>query len=121
MPNPGKQMVNAIYQQGISANDKVYVYGNIRAASNIRIQSKNRLNVISMDTVFTIPENPNHFLVFDEKEQNKLNLNNYDIVEGSEEWMRVPVSRFPEFMQQSVEKIKNSGTKYDIAIPRKTR
>ena len=121
MPNPGKQMVNALYHQGISANDKVYVYGNIRAASNIRIQSKNQLNVVSMDTIFTLPENSNHFLVFDEKEQNKLNLSNYEVFKGSEEWMRVPVSKFPKFLQLLVEKIKNSGTKYYIAKPRKSR
>ena len=117
MPNPGKQLVNVLNNEGIKAGDKVYVYGNIRAASNIRIQSKNTLSVVSMDTVFQLPAGPNHFLVFDEKEKSKLDLSNYIVLKGSEEWMRVPVSKFPGFLQNSVEDIKNNGTKYLIAKP----
>lgn len=117
MPNPGKQLVNVLYNEGIKTSDKVFVYGNIRAASNIRIQSKNTLNVISMDTVFQLPSNPNHFLVFDEKEKQKLDLSDYTVFKGSEEWLRVPVSKFPAFLQKPVENIKNGGTKYLIAKP----
>lgn len=117
MPNPGKQLVNALKNEGIKTSDKVFVYGNIRAASNIRIQSKNTLNVVSMDTVFQLPSTPNHFLVFDEKERHKLDLSNYSIFMGSEEWMRVPISKFPVFLENPMENIKNSGTKYLIAKP----
>ncbi len=120
MPNPGKQMVNVLYEQGATKNDQIYVYGNIRAASNIRIQSHNKLNVISMDTLFILPsEKNNHFLVFDKKEQNKLDLQNYDVFNGSEEWMRVPASKFPGFLQQPVQNLKSNGAKYYIAKPRK--
>jgi len=120
MPNPGKQMVNVLYEQGATKNDQIYVYGNIRAASNIRIQSHDRLNVISMDTLFILPsEKNNHFLVFDKKEQNKLDLQNYDVFNGSEEWMRVPASKFPGFLQQPVQNLKSNGAKYYIAKPRK--
>lgn len=120
MPNPGEQLVKNLYKENVSATDKIYVYGNIRAASNIRIQSHNRLNVVSMDTMFVLPQDPRHFLVFDGKEQHKLDLSNYEIVKGSEEWLRVPAEKFPGFMQATVQKIKDSGTKYYIAKPRKT-
>lgn len=117
MPNSGKQMVNALKEQGISKNDKVYVYGNIRAASNIRIHSKNNFNVISMDTIYTLPETPGHFLVFDKKEQDLLDLRNYKVFNGSEEWLRVPTEKFPPFLKDPISKIKKKGTKYLIAIP----
>ncbi len=74
--------------------------------------------MVSMDTVFQLPSESKHFLVFDKKEQQKLDLSDYIVFKGSEEWMRVPVSKFPGFLQQSVEKLKESGTKYLIAKPR---
>ncbi len=118
MPNPGEQLVSELRENGVSKTDKVYVYGNIRPASNIRIQSKNEFNVISMDTVFTLPYEPNHFLVFDEKEKDLLDLNGYKIFEGSEEWKRVPVEKFPSFLKQPILNLKKSGTKYLIAKPK---
>lgn len=120
MPNPGEQMVDALKEYGMTKTDNIYVYGNIRAASNIRIHCHDKWNVISMDTVFVVPPSgQNNFLVFNEKEQNKLDLKNYDIFKGSEEWKRVPILKFPEFMQQPVAELKNSGTHYLIAKPRK--
>jgi hypothetical protein len=118
MPNPGKQLVSELRKQEISETDKVYVYGNIRAASNIRIHSNNEFDVISMDTIFTLPEESNHFLVFNEKEEDLLELNNYDVSIGSEEWLRVPVEKFPSFLKQPILNIKKSGTKYLIAKPK---
>ena len=106
-----------LYNNRITENEKVYVYGNIRTASNLRIQSNHRLNIVSMDTVYTLPSESNHFLVFDEKEKNRLDLSNYKIIKGSEEWSRVPVSKFPSFLQNSVKKIKENGTKYLVAKP----
>ncbi len=117
MPNPGKQMVNNLTDLGMSKSDNIYVYGNIRAASNIRIHCNDKWNVISMDTVFVLPNNRNHFLVFDAKEKNKLDLGNYEIFEGSEEWLRVPVSKFPRFLKKPIEAIKSNDTKYLIAKP----
>ncbi len=117
MPNPGKQMVNALKEQGISENTNVYVYGNIRAASNIRIHSKNNFNVIGMDTVYSLPKTPKHFLVFNEKEKDLLDLKNYRVFNGSEEWLRVPVEKFPSFMKGAIINIKKSGTRYFIAKP----
>ncbi|MBT3382133.1 MAG: phospholipid carrier-dependent glycosyltransferase [Prolixibacteraceae bacterium] len=117
MPNPGKQLVSSLRENGISETDKVYVYGNIRAASNIRIHSKNFFNVISMDTVYTLPVEPNHFLVFDKKEQDMLDLKNYEIVKSSEEWLRVPIEKMPKLLQKSVSELKENGTKYYIAKP----
>jgi len=118
MPNPGKQLVKNLRNAGANGNEKIYVYGNIRTASNIRIQSHHQLNVISMDTIYQLPEQPNHFLVFDKKEQELLNLSDYKIVKGSEEWKRLPEHKFPDFLQGPIKSLKESGTKYFIAKPK---
>jgi 4-amino-4-deoxy-L-arabinose transferase-like glycosyltransferase len=117
MPNPGEQLVENIRASQKSGNEQIYVYGNIRAASNIRIHSNHKMNVISMDTVYTLPSNPNHLLVFSPKEEPFLDLSNYDIQPGSEEWSRVPVEKFPDFLQPTVRNLKESGTKYFVAKP----
>jgi 4-amino-4-deoxy-L-arabinose transferase-like glycosyltransferase len=117
MPNPGEQLVQSIQEVEDAGNKKVYVYGNIRTASNIRIHSGNRLDVVSMDTIYSLPAGANHILVFSRKEEPLLNLKNYQIKEGSEEWKRLPEEKFPVFMQESVRKVKESGTEYFIAIP----
>lgn len=118
MPNPGEQLVKNIKASQKSGNEQIYVYGNIRAASNIRIHSHHEMNVVSMDTIYTIPANPNHLLVFSPKEEPFLDLKNYEIRPGSEEWSRVPVEKFPGFMQPTVRNLKESGTKYFIAKPK---
>jgi hypothetical protein len=117
MPNPGEQLVKNIKAGQNSGNEQIYVYGNIRAASNIRIHSNHQMNVISMDTVYTLPSNPNHLLVFSPKEEPFLDLKNYEIRPGSEEWSRVPVEKFPDFLQPTVRNLKESGTKYFVAKP----
>ncbi|MBT6764141.1 MAG: hypothetical protein HOA90_06370 [Prolixibacteraceae bacterium] len=70
-----------------------------------------------MDTVYTLPVEPNHFLVFDKKEQDMLDLKNYEIVKSSEEWLRVPIEKMPKLLQKSVSELKENGTKYYIAKP----
>jgi hypothetical protein len=115
MPNQGQQLVNALKSAGISEKHKVYVYGNIRTASNIRIHSHDEFNVVSMDTVYTLPKGKDHFLVFSEKEQKYLNLQHYEILEGSEEWPRVPVKDFPGFLENTVASLKKNGKHYFIA------
>jgi hypothetical protein len=117
MPNPGQQLVNSLKSEGITANEKIYVYGNIRTASNIRIHSRNQFEVVSMDTLFTLPQEQRHFLVFDKKEQARLDLHEYKILQGSEEWSRVPVEKFPGFLQKNITALKESGTRYLIAKP----
>lgn len=118
MPNPGEQLVKNIEASQMSGNEQIYVYGNIRAASNIRIHSHHKLDVVSMDTVYTLPANPNHLLVFSPKEEPFLDLKNYEIRPGSEEWSRVPVEKFPGIMQPTVRNLKENGTKYFIAKPK---
>jgi hypothetical protein len=71
-----------------------------------------------MDTFYTMPETPNHFLVFKEKEKELLKLKNYQVQSGSEEWHRVPTDRFPSFLKNSISALKQSGTKYLIATPK---
>jgi 4-amino-4-deoxy-L-arabinose transferase-like glycosyltransferase len=118
MPNPGEQLVENIQTSQDSGNEQIYVYGNIRAASNIRIHSNHQMNVVTMDTVYTLPANPNHLLVFSPNEEPFLDLSNYEIRPGSEEWSRVPVEKFPGFLQPVIQNIKESGTEYFIAKPK---
>jgi 4-amino-4-deoxy-L-arabinose transferase-like glycosyltransferase len=115
MPNPGEQLVKNIRDIQVSENEQIYVYGNIRAASNIRIHSHHEMHVVSMDTVYILPSNPDHLLVFNPKEKPFLDLRNYEIRPGSEEWSRVPVEKFPWFLQPVIRNLKESGTKYFIA------
>jgi 4-amino-4-deoxy-L-arabinose transferase-like glycosyltransferase len=117
MPNPGEQLVQSIKEEDYAGSKTVYVYGNIRTASNIRIHSGNRLDVVSMDTIYSIPAGTNHVLVFSRKEEPLLNLEHYQIEKGSEEWKRLPEEKFPVFMQEVVRQVKNTGTEYFIALP----
>ncbi len=118
MPNPGEQLVKNIKASQKSGNEQIYVYGNIRAASNIRIHSSHQMDVVTMDTVYMLPSTSNHLLVFSPKEEPFLDLKNYEIRPGSEEWSRVPVEKFPAFLQPTVQNLKESGTKYFIAKPK---
>ncbi len=115
MPNPGEQLVDELYRQNVEPSEKVYVYGNIRAASNIRIHSHHKLDVVSMDTVYVLPTEPRHFLVFSGKEKGYLDLSGYRVTKGSEEWKRVPVNKFPGFLQNTVLELKENGTVYFVA------
>ncbi|MGC9352629.1 MAG: ArnT family glycosyltransferase [Mariniphaga sp.] len=121
MPNPGEQLVKNIKAGQKSGNEQIYVYGNIRAASNIRIHSHHEMDVVSMDTVYTLPANPVHLLVFSPKEKPFLNLSNYEIRPGSEEWSRLPIEKFPGFIQPVIRNIKESGTVYFVAIPKSNK
>ena len=118
MPHPGKQLAETIQKENVSGQVRVYVYGNIRMASAIRIYSNNDLNVVSMDSLFSLPSGKEHLLVFNGKEEHLLDLKDYRVMSGSEEWKRVSADRFPGFMQPAAEKLKNSGTRYFIAKPK---
>jgi 4-amino-4-deoxy-L-arabinose transferase-like glycosyltransferase len=118
MPNPGEQLVEAIREKQITGNETIYVYGNIRTASNIRIHSHHKLDVVSMDTIFTLPAEKEDILVFSKKEEPFLNLRDYRVTKGSEEWKRVPQEKFPGFLQPVIQKVKESGTVYYIATPK---
>ncbi len=117
MPGQGEQLTRAIRREKPAGETKIFVYGNIRTASNIRIHSHHKWNVISMDTVYTLPRNPRHILVFPEKKKQNLSLKGYTIKKGSEEWSAVPVKQFPPFLQQPVRQLKKDGKHYLIAIP----
>lgn len=119
MPNPGKQLVNNLYKNMASTEDTIYVYGNIRTASNIRVHSGNRLNVVSMDTIYNLPSEMNHILVVNKKEKDFLNLNNHTLINGSEEWLRVSPDKFPGFLKQSIIKLKQNSTSYYLVKPNK--
>lgn len=118
MPNPGRQLVDNIRAEQTTGSETIYVYGNIRTASNIRIHSHHKMNVVSMDTIYTLPDVEHHLVVFSPKEQPFLDLDDYLVSPGSEEWKRLPAERFPGLLQPAVKKIKDSGTKYYIAKPK---
>lgn len=117
MPNLGEQLTETIQEEQVSGEEIIYVYGNIRTASNIRIQSHHKLNVVSKDTVYTLPPDTSHLLVFSKKEKPYLDLKNYRITQGSEEWKRVPEEKFPGFLQPAIRKLKDNGTVYYVASP----
>ncbi len=119
MPHPGDQLVEAIKNEQTTGKESIYVYGNIRMASAIRIYSHHQLNVISMDTLYILPANLEHLLVFNKKEEHLLDLEDYSLIKGSEEWKSIPSERFPGILQSAVEKLKGSGTVYCIAKPDK--
>jgi 4-amino-4-deoxy-L-arabinose transferase-like glycosyltransferase len=118
MPVPAKQLVVSFKEHLEHEKDPVYVYGHIGIPANVRVQGHAELNIISMDTVYVLPETPNHIIAFKEKEKQRLNLENYDIYPGSEEWSDVPAGKFPPFLRKPVENLKNRGTKYFIGKPK---
>jgi 4-amino-4-deoxy-L-arabinose transferase-like glycosyltransferase len=117
MPNQVEQLTETIRKEQVTGNEPVFVYGNIRVASGIRIYSGDQMNVISMDTLYMLPGNRKHLLVFNRREEHLLDLKDYRVIKGSEEWQRLPAGKFPGFLQPVVEKIKESGTVYCVAKP----
>jgi hypothetical protein len=118
MPNPGKQLVEKLKEQGISADNKIYVYGNIRTASNIRIHSRNQFNIISMDTAYRLPLEPNHCLIINILDMKKLNLTGYKLIPGSEELAAVSINKFKnQRLKEEIVKLKQKAEIYIIAIP----
>lgn len=117
LPGTGEQLVSSLKREQISKADTVYVYGNIRTASVIRIQSHNQFKVVNMDTVFTVPAKPDrHFLVFRSDDQSSLDLAHYDIVGGSQPLSRVSADKLPLFLQPVIRKTQAKG-RYLIAKP----
>lgn len=119
MPHPGDQLVETIKNEQNTGKESIYVYGNIRMASAIRIYSNHQLNVVTMDTLYLLPDKSEHLLVFNKKEEHLLDLEDYRLIKGSEEWKSVPANKFPGILQPAVEKLKASGTVYYIAKPYK--
>jgi len=118
MPGTGEQLVSSLRREQISETDTIYVYGNIRTASAIRIQSHNQFKVVNMDPVFTVPEKPDrHFLVFGSDDRSSLDLNNYEVVGGSQSLSRVSADELPSFLQPVTRKMQAKG-RYLIAKPR---
>jgi hypothetical protein len=115
IPNIGEQLVNTLKKEGISAEDKVYVYGNIRTASNIRVQSRNQFTVISMDTIYKLPEEHDNFLVFSEKEKPFLDLEDYNVKKGSEVFSRLDPGKFPDKLKSTIKKIKENENVHFVA------
>lgn len=117
MPGTGEQLVSSLRREQISKTDTIYVYGNIRTASAIRIQSHNQFKVVNMDPVFTVPEKQDgHFLVFRSDDRSSLDLANYKVVGGSQSLPWVSVDKLPSFLQPVTRKMQEKG-RYLIAKP----
>ncbi|MCY1720535.1 glycosyltransferase family 39 protein [Prolixibacteraceae bacterium Z1-6] len=114
-PNAGSQLVDNLNKIGISENSKVYVYGNIRTAASMRIYSENSFDIVSMDTVFALPQAKDDLVVVNKKEIDRLDLTNYEVFEGAQEWKRILADKFPTFLREAVVGLKENGTKYFIA------
>jgi len=118
IPNNGKQLTDNIIPKLSYKTEEVFVYGNIRTASSIRVHSNNKLHVVSMDTDFQLPADRDHILVINKNDLNRFDLSGYEISLGSEEWSRVPAEKFPGFLKNAILKLKDSGEKYYIAKPK---
>lgn len=114
LPDIGMQINDNLNRLGVKNNEKIYVYGNIRIASMVRVSSHNSLNVISMDTVFVLPQSTDSWLVVNEKEKNMLNLKEYNIYIGSQKLSQLNVSDFPLFLQKPVTDFKMNGENFLI-------
>ncbi|WP_297088399.1 phospholipid carrier-dependent glycosyltransferase [uncultured Draconibacterium sp.] len=119
MPVPAKQLVVSISNLLEEKNDPVYVYGHIGIPANVRVQSGGALNIVSMDSVYIMPANPNHLIAFKENERHLLDLSGYDIYPGSETLAAVPVNKFPGKLVKLITDAKKNGKKYLIGKPRK--
>lgn len=115
MPNPGEQLAGNLAKNGAKKGDSIYVYGNIRTASNLRIQSHNSYKVIGMDTTYRLPDKDDAFLVISERDKKRLNLADFEIYTGSEELKEVPVEKFGLALQPGIKKIKSKAERYFIA------
>ncbi|NLO02975.1 MAG: hypothetical protein GX126_11780, partial [Bacteroidales bacterium] len=69
----------------------------------------------SMDTIYSLPEEPDHFLVFSEKEKPFLNLENYEVRKGSEVFSRLQPEKFPGVLKTKVKKIKEKENIHYVA------
>lgn len=119
LPLPAEQIINTLKTEGISKDDKVYVYGHIGTPAIMRVLCQNELNIVSMEDSYEIPEVQQHFLVFKKEEMNLLNLDNYNIFKGSEKLSNVPTNKLPSFLRRIITDLKESNTKYFIAKPKK--
>jgi 4-amino-4-deoxy-L-arabinose transferase-like glycosyltransferase len=113
-PVPAKQLSVELEKLLKNDQEEVYVYGHVGIPANVRVQSRGQLNIVSMDTVYTLPENPNHLIVFRESEANRLNLENYDIFPGSKTFAEVPLEEMPLFLRKLIVDLQTKGKKYCI-------
>uniref|UniRef100_UPI0032178D91 phospholipid carrier-dependent glycosyltransferase n=1 Tax=uncultured Draconibacterium sp. TaxID=1573823 RepID=UPI0032178D91 len=118
MPVPAKQLAVELEKHLENKQDNVYIYGHLGIPANVRVQSNGRLNVISMDTVYVLPDNPNHIIAFRKKEADLLNLKDYDIYPGSQTFANVPAEKFPLFLRKPIVKIQQNGKQYLIGKPK---
>ncbi len=118
MPVPAKQLAVELEKHLEHEQDKVYIYGHIGIPANVRVQSNGRLNVVSMDTVYVLPDNHNHIIAFRKKEADLLSLEGYDVYPGSHTFANVPAEKFPSFLRKSIVEIQQNGKQYFIGKPK---
>lgn len=117
-PVTAKQLSTSLTNKLNNTNDTVYMYGRLSMPAKVRVQSHGEMNIVSMDTIFALPNDADGIICFKEKEAHKLKLDGYEIFIGSETMPGIPVERLPNFMQKYVTDAKESGEKYLIGIPK---
>ncbi|MCY1720538.1 glycosyltransferase family 39 protein [Prolixibacteraceae bacterium Z1-6] len=117
-PVPAKQLAVELEKHLENEQDEVYIYGHVGIPANTRVQSRGQLNIVSMDTIYTLPDNSNHLIVFREKEAGRLTLDNYDIYPGSKTFTSIPADKFPAYLRNTILELQDKGKKYLIGKPK---
>lgn len=114
LPNIGTQISNKIVQLGNTNHEKIFVYGNIRTAADMRVSSHNTLNVVTMGKKYVSPPEQAKWIVIAPQKKHLLDLKNYDAFIGSQELPQIAVEYLPLCLQKKVKKMRENGEKYLI-------
>ncbi len=115
LPVIGTQVVDSLEKHSLDDGRKIYFYGYIGKASQIRIESQGELDVVSMDKNYMMPDTEGHILVFPQENAGKLDLNGYKIVMGSEAYSKVELRNNKSFLSKYIIPLKKGGEKFIIA------
>ncbi|VAW18417.1 hypothetical protein MNBD_BACTEROID01-915 [hydrothermal vent metagenome] len=117
IPDQEAQIVEKMEKEGLMDGRPVYVYGNIKNASKIRVDSYAECNVISMDSVYTVPDGKNHVLVFRDTDMGKLAIPDYKIITGSVAGGNLKLRFKSAFWERQLKYIRKKGETFLIAYP----
>ena len=118
MPVPSDQLSVALKKHIRNNQDRVYMYGSLSMSAKVRVQSHGELNIVSMDTVYVLPNDSSSLIAFTESDADLLDLSGYEIYLGSEALSGIQPDRFPHFMNDVVVDFKEKGEKYFIGVPK---
>jgi len=118
MPFPSDQLSTAIKKYTHNNQDRVYMYGSLSMAAKVRVQSHGELNIVSMDTVYVLPNDTTSLIAFKESDAGLFDLSGYEIYLGSEALSGIPSDRFPHSINDYIVSFKEKGEKYLIGVPK---